>query len=100
MSYRGWPRLRVIGEEDTGMTKVDTLENLDFYIGTHVGRGGYRYMIYNIVPKGSTRPTGGYLNMKYIEKIKGVKFPERYQLPGYSGPYPHDLDAGFEKANT
>ena len=56
------------------MTLVDTIGGYDFY----VGRSGTR-RVYNIVPHSSKAPRGGYLCMEYIEKIKGVKFPDRYQ---------------------
>lgn len=61
------------------MTKVDSFGGYDFYIGTRVTTGGGRLAEYNIVPAGSAAPASGYLSRPYIEKIKGVKFPDRYQ---------------------
>jgi hypothetical protein len=58
------------------MIKVDTLSGYDFYICAGVGD---RQTLYNIVPQGSAAPGGGYRNRQYIERIKGVKFPDRYQ---------------------
>jgi hypothetical protein len=45
--------------------------------------------IYNIVPSGSLEPHAGYKNMQWIEKLKGVKFPDRFQptLSGMSNLY-------------
>jgi hypothetical protein len=70
------------------MTKVDSYGGYDFYLQSAIGD---RPALYNIVPQGSPAPTGGYLNRQYIEKIKGVKFPDRYQptLHGMSELYPH-----------
>lgn len=58
------------------MTKVYSDENYDFYI--KCGNGDIP-TIYNIVPKNSFVPTSGYVSRNYIEKVKGVKFPDRYQ---------------------
>jgi hypothetical protein len=45
----------------------------DFYLGSFENK-----RLYNIVKTGEAKPAGGYLNMRYIEKIKHVNFPERY----------------------
>lgn len=58
------------------LTKVDSIGEYDFYLSSAIGN---KNALYNIVPKGSPAPEGGYRNMQYIEKIKGVKFPDRYQ---------------------
>ena len=58
------------------LTKVDSIGDYDFYLRPAAGDAN---ALYNIVPKGSPAPNGGYRNMQYIEKIKGVKFPDRYQ---------------------
>ncbi len=52
------------------MTKIAESEGYDFYIDT----SGNTY--YNIVPRGSEVPKGGYRNRDYIEHIKGVRFPQ------------------------
>ena len=59
----------------------------DFYIEVGNGIVGD---LYNIVPTGSEPPKGGYKARNYIEKIKGVKFPDRYQptLHGSDEKYP------------
>lgn len=71
------------------MQKVHTESGYDFYLE---GPCGDSQAIYNIVPEGSPAPNGGYYNRRYIEKIKGVKFPDRYQptLHGTNELYPHD----------
>ncbi len=58
------------------MTKVDSINGYDFYIDAGIGD---KQTMYNIVPVGSQAPAGGYYNRTYIERIKGVKFPDRYQ---------------------
>lgn len=73
------------------MIKVDTINGYDFYL--EVGSRD-KQTLYNIVPEGSPAPNGGYYNRRYIEKIKGVKFPDRYQptLHGTRELYPHDME--------
>ena len=68
------------------MTKVDSYGGYDFYLQTAKGD---RPALYNIVPQNSLAPEGGYRNRQYIEKIKGIKFPDRYQptLHGMSELY-------------
>ena len=70
------------------MRKVDSYNGYDFY---YKGAGGDRNALYNIVSKGSPAPEGGYRNIQYIEKIKHIKFPNRYQptLHGMTNLYPH-----------
>jgi len=65
----------------------------DFYIQAGCGD---KQTIYNIVPTGSIAPTSGYYNRQYIEILKGVKFPNRYQptLHGMSELYPHTMEPG------
>ena len=58
------------------MTLVERGVTHDFYI--EAGKGDTP-TLYNIVPAGSPAPEGGYRNRQYIERIKGVKFPDRYQ---------------------
>lgn len=58
------------------MTRIDSHSGYDFYIASGMGD---RPTLYNIVPAGSPAPEGGYRNRQYIERIKGVKFPDRYQ---------------------
>ena len=56
------------------LVKVCTDDSYDFYIG-HVVADNLEYPIYNIVPKGTEAPQGGYMSVSYIEHIKHVKFP-------------------------
>jgi len=58
------------------MTKVDSKDGYDFYLQSNIGD---QPGLYNIVPAGSPAPCGGYPNMDYIERRKGIRFPERYQ---------------------
>jgi len=58
------------------LTKVHSDDKYDYYLSPAFGNN---QALYNIVPKGSKPPTGGYRNMQYIENIKHAKFPERYQ---------------------
>jgi hypothetical protein len=55
---------------------VESGAEYDFYI--KAGNGDVP-TLWNIVPKGSPAPMGGYPNRRYIEKVKGVRFPDRYQ---------------------
>ena len=55
------------------MKLIDSYEGYDFY---YQPKNGNSNALYNIVPDGSIAPEGGYRNMQYIEKIKGVKFPD------------------------
>lgn len=48
----------------------------DFY---YQGACGEDPAIYNIVPTGSKMPLSGYCNMQWIESIRGIRFPDRYQ---------------------
>lgn len=57
------------------MNKVHSDTNYDFYIGITIKGISF----YNIVPKGSNAPSSGYPSMRFIEKVKGVRFPYRYQ---------------------
>jgi hypothetical protein len=69
------------------MTLIERGVTYDFYTQAKPGEQS----LWNIVPTGSPAPTGGYKNRQYIERIKGVKFPDRYQpiLHGMSELYPH-----------
>jgi hypothetical protein len=62
------------------MKKIHADNTYDFYIG-HISATIEHgtILLYNIVPKNSLAPKGGYENMAFIENIKHVKFPERYQ---------------------
>jgi hypothetical protein len=51
------------------MEKVKSTDKYDFYIGIIDGA-----TVYNIVPKGSNIPNGGYKNKKWIEAIKHTYF--------------------------
>lgn len=62
------------------MIKVHTESGYDFYIESGCGN---TTDIFNIVPENSPAPIGGYPNRRWIEKIKGVKFPDRYQPTKY-----------------
>lgn len=75
------------------MTFVETKEGYDFYI--RAGHGNTP-TLYNIVKAKSEVPVGGYPNRRYIERIKGVKFPDRYQptLHGMQETYASDLWSG------
>ena len=73
------------------MAKVYSDDNYDFYI--KCGNGD-KPTTYNIVPKNSFIPTGGYVSRSYIEKIKGVKFPDRYQ------PTLHGMGETYTDTNT
>ena len=59
------------------MTLVEkNFNGYDFYLTPCIGD---RPALYNIVPTGSPTPEGGYRSMGWIEKIRGVRFPDRYQ---------------------
>jgi hypothetical protein len=58
------------------MRKVDSYGGYDFYLKPAIGNDR---ALYNILPTGSPAPEGGYRDMQYIELIKGIKFPDRYQ---------------------
>lgn len=58
------------------MRKVHCDGKYDFYFQAACGDD---QALYNIVTAGSPTPEGGYFNMKWIEKVKGVRFPCRYQ---------------------
>ena len=60
----------------------------DFYLGTSVVTNE---KLFNIVPAGNPAPSTGYLARNYIERVKGVNFPDRYQptLHGMSELYPN-----------
>ena len=58
------------------MVKVHSDDEHDFYI--QVARGDQQ-ALYNIVSKNSPVPAGGYPRMNSIEKLKGVRFPDRYR---------------------
>lgn len=62
------------------MKKVDSYSGYDFYI--HCGDGD-NPNLYNIVKTGDLPPVGGYPNRRYIERIKGIKFPDKYQPTKY-----------------
>jgi hypothetical protein len=53
--------------------------NYLFYIGVHTDKRGFKYTIYNIVPKDKPAPKSGYKNRQWIENFREVKFPDRYQ---------------------
>lgn len=56
--------------ETTELVKTDN--HYDFYVITcHNGR-----KLYNIVPRGSNPPSGGYGRRSWIESVKGVIFGE------------------------
>jgi hypothetical protein len=78
------------------MSKVTTVDGYDFYIW--VGNGDFP-TLYNIVPEGSPAPGGGYPNRRFIERVKGVRFPDRYQptLHGSSETYCSDEWSGITK---
>ena len=61
------------------MRRIDSYSGYDFYVGNATIKGGFIVKVYNILPEGSIEPKSGYNNMQYIERIKGVKFPDRYQ---------------------
>jgi hypothetical protein len=61
------------------LTHVHSENGYSFYIGTVTEKGGFRTTVYNILPSDHQAPSVGYPNRKYIEGIKGVKFPDRYQ---------------------
>lgn len=61
------------------MRKIHSDFRYDFYIGSVTKENGDICTIYNIVPHKTLAPKGGYYNMQWIEKIKGAKFPDRYQ---------------------
>lgn len=61
------------------MTHVHNENGYSFYIGAQTIRGGRKVTVYNILPCSDPAPKGGYPNRQYIERIKGVKFPDRYQ---------------------
>lgn len=54
------------------------LNGFDFYYQCAIGDTP---ALYNIVPTKSDPPGFGYFNIKTIESIRNVKFPERYQKP-------------------
>jgi len=56
------------------MKHIHTDDKYDYYLGYGGVTGNSP--IYNIVPKGSEPPSGGYFGRTYIEGIKGVKFPK------------------------
>lgn len=56
------------------MKKVHTADGYDFYIGKKKSK-----KIYNIVPEGSPPPSSEYCTIAYIEKMKGLRFPEQYR---------------------
>lgn len=70
------------------MYKVDSYGGFDFYM---IPAKGNMNALWNIVPTGSKAPEGGYRNREYIERIKGIKFPDRYQptQQGMTELYPH-----------
>jgi hypothetical protein len=51
------------------MLIVKRTDKHDLYIGS-IGKK----KIYNIVPKNSNKPNGGYYKKEWIENIKGVRF--------------------------
>jgi hypothetical protein len=67
--------------------KVHSDENYDYYVWSRAGLP----TLYNVVPKGAPDPQSGIPNMRYIEKIKNTKFPDRYQPEshGMSPLYPN-----------
>jgi len=75
------------------MTKVDSIGGYDFYISAG---NGDRKILYNIVKAGDPAPDGGYPNRRFIEKVKGITFPDRYQptLHGCQETYVSDMWSG------
>lgn len=75
------------------MHKVHAEFGYDFYIGSVEEKKGHPRYVYNIVRKGSNAPEGGYYDMRWIEKVKGVQFPDRYQPTrhGMRHLYMHEL---------
>ena len=41
----------------------------------YIGSSGDKY-IFNIVPSNEPKPAGGYPNLKYICRVKGLRLPE------------------------
>lgn len=68
------------------MTKVHEENGYLFYVGIEYMENGHSRTIWNIVPAPKTieekrafcDPSSGYPNRTYIERVKGVKFPDRY----------------------
>lgn len=81
------------------MTKVHNENGYDFYVGVVRTKCDGHQTIYNIVPEGQTVVGGGYPNRRWIEKVKGVKFPDRYQPTkhGMRETYLSDDWSGVEK---
>ena len=87
------------------MTLVHKENGYLFYIGFDTMRGGFRRFIFNIIKEPQTReekisfkePTGGFPNRRYIERIKGIKFPDKYQptLHGMGETYLSDEWSGI-----
>jgi hypothetical protein len=69
------------------MKLVHSEGGYDFYIRPAMGNRG---ALYNIVPAGSAAPDGGYPRMEYIEGVKGVLFPARYQRSRKYFPMPRE----------
>ena len=77
-----------------------------FYIGRERMKDGCFRELWNIVSEPKTTqeklsfqpPTTGYPNRRWIEKVKGIKFPDRYQptLHGMSETYLSDEWNGIE----
>ena len=53
---------------DGPMNLISTVNDYDFYSARDINGKEF----YNVVPKGSSKPTGGYYNSDYIAKVKGV----------------------------
>ena len=73
------------------MAKLHSSDKYDFYASSTIGNN---QALYNIVSRGSSAPKGGYHNMRYIENIRGERFPDRYQPTkhGTNSLYPHDME--------
>ena len=83
------------------MTKIHSDLDYDFYTGREIKKGFF-YILWNIVPKGSQPPEGGFYNMKFVEKIKNTRFPSRYQptLHGTSSLYLYPLEEELAKISS
>ena len=69
------------------MREVHNEKGYLFYIGKERMKGGCSRDLWNIIPEPKTTkeklsfkpPETGYPNRRWIEKVKGIKFPDRYQ---------------------
>ena len=56
-------------QDNANMKKVNTANGYDFYIGKDNEKNIWYY---NIVPKGSPAPEGGYYSKQHIAGVKGA----------------------------